>query len=136
MKKHILLAEDNKDLADILSVTLAFFGYEIVVIADGLKAVESAISLHPDLIVIDMMMPKMDGFQAVPQLRHHPETKNIPILAHTALALGGDRERCLAIGCDDYISKPCTPKELAAAIQRLLQRTSAEKPNALNLPRG
>lgn len=121
MKKLILLAEDNRDAADIATVALGFLGYEVVVARDGLEAVERAISLHPDLIVLDMMMPKINGFQAASQLRHHPETETIPILAATALASSEDRAQCLASGCSDYIAKPFTPKELAAAIERLLQ---------------
>ena len=118
---RILLAEDNEDVAQILSVTLGFLGYEVIVARDGIETLELAPSLHPDLIIMDMLMPRMDGFQAVSNLRQHPETKNIPILALTALALVNDREKCLAAGCDDYISKPCTPQDLAAAVERLLR---------------
>jgi two-component system alkaline phosphatase synthesis response regulator PhoP len=121
MKKRILLAEDNKDAADIGTVGLQFLGYEVVVARDGEEAVERAVSLHPDLIVLDMMMPKMNGFEVASQLRSHPATKTIPILAATALAGSEDRQQCLASGCTDYISKPFTPRELGAAIERLLQ---------------
>lgn len=122
MKRRILLAEDNNDLAYILSIALGLLGYEVVVATDGVATLELALSLHPDLII----MPKMDGFQAVPHLRQNPETKNIPILAVTALALRDDREKCLAAGYDDYISKPCTPQDLAAAIEGLLWGSSRQ----------
>lgn len=127
-KKHILLAEDNKDLAYLVGATLGFLGYEVTIARDGIEAVDQAISLSPDLIIMDMLMPRMDGFQAVQQLRRHSETKNIPILAVTALASAKDRERCLASGCDDYISKPFTHKALEGAIERLLRGSSAAKP--------
>lgn len=124
MKKHILVAEDNRYVADVVTAALASLDYAVVVAGDGVEAVESAISLHPDLIVMDMMMPKMDGFQAVAQLRKHPETESIPILAATALVGLENRERCLAAGCNGYITKPFTYKELAAAIEKLLQERS------------
>lgn len=120
MKKRILLAEDNRDLADLLKSALRFYGYEVVVAGDGVEAVENAISLHPDLIIMDMMMPRMDGFQAAFQLRRHPKTKTIPILAASALVSGENREKSLANGCDDYIEKPFTAKKLVDAVARLL----------------
>lgn len=121
MKKRILLAEDNRDVADIVTAGLRFLGYEVTVASDGVQAVESAISLRPDLIVMDMLMPKLDGFQAAAKLRQHPETRTIPILAATALARTQDRKRSLASGCDDCIVKPFTTNTLAAAIEKLLR---------------
>jgi len=130
MKKRILLAEDNRDAADIVRAALGFLGYEVAVARDGVEAVESAISLHPDLIVMDMMMPRMDGFEAASQLRRHPETEAIPILAATAMASSDSREKCLASGWDDHIPKPFTYKELGAAIERLLQEGWQRKKHA------
>ncbi|MGH7826856.1 MAG: response regulator [Candidatus Binatia bacterium] len=121
MKPRILLAEDNKDAAEIITFVLQFLGYEIVVARDGVEAVESAMSLRPDLIIMDMMMPRMDGFEAVSELRRHPETKTIPILAATAMAGSEDRKKCLAVGCDEHLPKPLSPKTLGPVIQRLLR---------------
>jgi CheY-like chemotaxis protein len=121
MKKRILVAEDNKDLADLIMLALGFAGYEVVVAQDGVEVVESAISLHPDLILMDMMMPKMSGFQAALLLRQHPETKTIPILAASALTSPENQVKCLASGCNDHIAKPFTTKELADAIERLMR---------------
>jgi CheY-like chemotaxis protein len=127
MKKRILLAEDNKDVADIITAGLTFLGYEVVVAKDGIEAVQSAINFLPDIIVMDMLMPKLDGFEAVAQLRRHVATKSIPILAATALARTEDRRRCLASGCDDCIVKPFTTHTLAAAVEKLLgERASGQ----------
>lgn len=131
MKKRILLAEDNKDVADIVTAGLTFLGYEVVVARDGIEAVESAISSRPDIIVMDMLMPKLDGFEAAAQLRRHAETKTIPILAATALARTEDRKRCLASGCDDCIVKPFTTHSLAAAIEKLLRERAGGQSKAI-----
>lgn len=80
-----------------------------------------AISQLPDLIVMDIRLPKMDGLQATTLIRDNPNTGNIPILAATVNALAGDREKCLEAGCNDYIAKPFTHRELGAAIKRLLK---------------
>ena len=79
---------------------------------NGLQAVEKAASECPDLIVMDMMMPVMDGLQATSRIRQDPKTKHIPVLAATALAMRGDKERCLASGCNSYIAKPFTRGQL------------------------
>jgi two-component system cell cycle response regulator DivK len=127
MKRRILLAEDNRDVAAIMTILLQEMGYTVLVAKDGVEAVQSAIALHPDLVVLDMMMPKMNGFQAAAQLRQYAETKTIPILAATALAGSEERRKCLASGCDDYITKPYTPRNLAAAIERLLEKRSPDE---------
>lgn len=124
MKTRILLAEDNKDAAEIVSFVLQYLGYEVIWARNGVEAVESALSLHPDLIIMDMMMPRMDGFEAVSELRQHPETQTIPILAATARVGSEDRNRCLACGCDEYMPKPLLPKELAPVVNRLLKSSA------------
>lgn len=121
MKKRILVVEDCGDLADLMNCILRYLGYEVLRAGNGVQAVESAISLNPDLITMDMLMPKMDGFDAVLQLRQHPKTKTVPILAVTALTSLAHREKCFASGCDDYIVKPFTNEALADAVKKLLQ---------------
>jgi two-component system response regulator VicR len=121
MKKRILVAEDNNDLADVMRFALLSCGYEVVLARDDIEVVERAIALQPDLIVMDILMPKMTGLQAALRLRQHCETKTIPILAATALTKPQNREECLAHGCDDHIDKPFSNKGLAAAVERLLQ---------------
>lgn len=119
MKKRVLLAEDHPGTIEVMQQELEVQGYEVSVTQNGLEAVEKASAEPPDLIVMDMIMPKMDGFQAAVWIRQNPKTQNIPILAATALARPGDREKCLEIGCNGYITKPFTHKQLGAAIDRL-----------------
>ena len=134
MKKLILLAEDHKDVAEIVTVVLRLLGYDVALARDGIQAVERAIALHPDLIVMDIMMPNMNGLEAASQLRQHAETKSIPILAATAMATTEDQQKCLASGCNGYIAKPFTPKELAAAVNRLLREVAAQEPQQTKAP--
>ena len=121
MKKRILLVEDHPATIDVMRQELKFLGYEVTVAKDGIEAVEMATSELPDLIVMDIRLPKMDGLQVTSQIRKNPKTQAIPILAATVKSLPGDREECLASGCDDYIAKPFTHKELGAAIEKLLK---------------
>ena len=119
MKKRVLLAEDHPDTVEVVKFGFESLGYDVEVAENGLEAVKKASAEHPDLIVMDMMMPVMDGVQATVQIRQNPKTKDIPVLAATALARPGDEERFLTNGCNGYISKPFTCRQLDAAIQRL-----------------
>ncbi|MGH8546059.1 MAG: response regulator [Gammaproteobacteria bacterium] len=121
MQKRILLVEDNLTAAGMMQIQLELLGYEVKVVTDGLEAVGVAPSAGPDLIILDMKMPKLDGFDTAKQLRQNAGTKNIPILAATALAQPGAREQCLASGCDAYISKPFDHHQLGDAISKLLK---------------
>ncbi len=121
MKKRLLLVEDNPATADIIQTELEFLGYESMVADNGKKAVEMAVSQLPDLIIMDISLPKMDGLEATSLIRKNPKTKAMPILAATARALPGDKEKCLQGGCDGYIAKPFTHRELGAAIKKLIK---------------
>ena len=121
MKKKILLIEDNPATIDVIQKELEFLGYESVVAEDGKEGVEKATSYLPDLIIMDISLPKMDGLEASTAIRKNLKTQTIPILAATARALPGDKEKCLQAGCDDYIAKPFTHRELGAAIKKLLK---------------
>jgi CheY-like chemotaxis protein len=118
--KRILLAEDNEDAAELVVHVLTRFGYAVEVAKDGIEVVEKAVAWHPDLVVMDMMMPRVNGFQAATQLRQNPQTSEIRILAATAMAGEDAKRRCLESGCDEYISKPYSQKHLAATIERLV----------------
>ena len=107
---------------------LKLLGYEVTLARNGAEAVEIADSQLPSLIVMDILMPKMDGFEATAQIRNNPKTHSIPIIAATAKALRGDKEKCLAAGCDAYISKPFTYKQLGAAIEKVLKEKSQPTP--------
>jgi CheY-like chemotaxis protein len=122
VKKRILLVEDHTDTLDVLKNQLTFLGYEATIAKNGVEAVSLAESENPDLIVMDIMLPKMNGFEATAQIRHNPKTKSIPILAATAKAMPGDRERCLSAGFDGYLAKPFTHIELGHAIAQILNK--------------
>ena len=121
MKRKILLVEDNPATIDVIQKELEFLGYESIVAEDGKEGVEKASSSLPDLIIMDISRPKMDGLEASTAIRKNPKPQTIPILAATARALPGDKEKCLQAGCDDYIAKPFTHRELGAVIKKLLK---------------
>ncbi|MEE8075434.1 MAG: response regulator [Candidatus Binatia bacterium] len=121
MKRKILLVEDNPATVDIIQTELEFLGYDSAIAENGQKAVDLAATYRPDLIVMDISLPKMDGLEATTLIRNNSKTQNIPILAATARALPGDREKCIQAGCDDYIAKPFTHRELGAVIKKLIK---------------
>jgi CheY-like chemotaxis protein/anti-sigma regulatory factor (Ser/Thr protein kinase) len=116
----ILLAEDN--LANILTMSdyLETHGYQVVVAHDGAEAIEKAEQIHPHLILMDIQMPVMDGLDATARFRNNPRFASTPIIALTALAMPGDRERCLKAGANEYMSKPVSLKMLMKTIRQLL----------------
>ncbi|HLO47035.1 MAG TPA: response regulator [Kamptonema sp.] len=116
----ILLAEDNEANINTISSYLGAKGYRIVLAKNGLDAIALTKSENPDLILMDIQMPGMDGLEAIKQIRLDPNLVDIPIVALTALAMTGDRDRCLEAGASDYISKPVKLKQLVATIQELL----------------
>jgi two-component system cell cycle response regulator DivK len=118
----ILLVEDNEMNRDMLSRRLERRGYEIVMALDGEQGVEMAQSTAPDLILMDMSLPAMDGWEATRRIRASPVTKSIPIIALTAHAMSGDREKALAVGCDDYDTKPVDLVRLLPKIEALLKK--------------
>lgn len=118
----ILLVEDNEMNRDMLGRRLMRKGFEIDVAGNGLEAIEQANAGMPDLIVMDMNMPEMDGWEATRRIRAQEATSGIPIIAFTACALAEDREACLAAGCDDYETKPVDFKSLCDKIDNLLKR--------------
>ncbi|HEY9819862.1 MAG TPA: response regulator [Candidatus Sericytochromatia bacterium] len=118
----ILLVEDNEMNRDMLSRRLQRKGHEVLIALDGAQGVELARSHNPDLILMDMSLPVLDGWQATQQLKATPETNSIPIIALTAHAMAGDRAKCLEVGCDDYDTKPVEFSRLLSKIQALLEK--------------
>ncbi|MEA5490290.1 MULTISPECIES: ATP-binding protein [Pseudanabaena] len=116
----ILLAEDNEANIEMLSPYLEALGYHLLLAKNGQEAIALAKSHQPDLILMDVQMPIMDGLEATKQIRLDPNLVNIPIIALTALAMVGDRDRCIAAGANDYCSKPIRLKELTQMIENLL----------------
>ena len=116
----ILLVEDNAMLQEILQERLSLRNYHTVVVSDGQEALIQARREQPDLILMDMRLPVLDGWEAARQLKAMAETRHIPIIALTAHALVGDREEILATNCDDYAMKPVDFPQLLAKIEALL----------------
>ena len=118
----ILLVEDSEMGRDMLARRLARRGYEVVIAVDGGQGVTLAQAEAPDLILMDMNLPVLDGSEATRQLRAAPATRSIPIIALTAHAMAGDREKALEAGCDDYDTKPIEFDRLLGKIEALLKK--------------
>ena len=116
----ILLVEDNELNRDMLSRRLSRRGYEVEVAVDGAQGIEMARSVTPDLILMDVGLPGIDGLEATRRLKAEPVTRAIPIVALTANAMAGDQEEALAAGCDEYDTKPVDISRLVGKIQALL----------------
>jgi len=114
MKRKILVVEDNEDNLQVVCDELEYAGYEVVSAGDGEEAIEKTLAETPDLILMDVSIPIIDGWEVTRRLKADPKTGNIPIIALTAHAMAGDEEKAKAAGCDGYIAKPCTPDEVAA----------------------
>ena|SRR4051812_8328598 len=118
----ILLVEDNEMNRDMLSRRLQRKGYEVVMATDGEQAVTMASSESPALILMDMSLPVFDGWEATRRIKAAPETKSIPVIALTAHAMTGDREKSMEAGCDDYDTKPIELPRLLEKMEALLNR--------------
>lgn len=118
---RILVVEDNEENRDSLCRRLQRRGFEVLLAADGKIGVATAQADHPDLILMDMNMPELDGWEATRQIKAQPGMEAVPVIALTAHAMTGDRERALAVGCADYHTKPIEFPKLLAQIETLLQ---------------
>lgn len=120
MTRRILLVEDNEANRDMLSRRLLRRGYEILIAVDGREGIEMAAKEHPDLILMDLSMPLVDGWEATRILKGSEETSSIPIIALSAHAMAGDREKALAAGCDEFDTKPIDLARLLEEMEALL----------------
>jgi two-component system, cell cycle response regulator DivK len=118
--RRILVVEDNQDNMTLIVDVLLSLNYEVLQATDGLRGLEMVDSERPDLILMDLSLPKMDGWTATRKVKAENDLKAIPIIALTAHAMVGDRERALEAGCDDYISKPINLQELADKLKKFL----------------
>ena len=125
MEARILYVEDNEDNVYMLERRLRRRGYDVIVAPDGEKGVEMARTDAPSLILMDLSLPVLDGWEAIRQLKNASETRHIPIIALSAHAMEGDRERALATGCDDYDTKPVDLERLLAKIEARLAGASS-----------
>jgi two-component system cell cycle response regulator DivK len=116
---RILLVEDHEEIWDFLSRRLKRRGYDVVVATDGQEGVNKARSEHPDVILLDMNLPVMDGWTAAGEIKKDPATTKVPIIALTAHAMSGDRDKAIAAGCDDYHAKPVDFSRLLGQIEAL-----------------
>lgn len=123
-KPHILVIEDYQPNAMLVCDLLSFHGFRVSWAADGLAGLEMLSKDRPDLILMDMQMPRMDGYTLTRKLKGQEETRGIPIVALTACAMVGDAERALDAGCDGYMTKPVNTRELPQTVRRFLQGKS------------
>jgi CheY-like chemotaxis protein len=119
--KRILIVEDNPDMLKLLSLELDRMGFEAITARDGIECVERALSDKPDLVLLDILMPGMDGRETARALRSNPRTKDIPIIAATALSAQSDLNSCLKAGCNDCLVKPFTYKDLEEKLRALIR---------------
>ena len=129
-KATILLAEDNEENIDTISEYLQFKGYQVIVARDGIEALARAQETRPDLILMDVQMPEMDGLETISRIRADAELAAVPIIALTALAMPGDQGRCLDAGANQYLSKPVRLTRLADIIAAQLKQRADDKPQA------
>jgi two-component system, cell cycle response regulator DivK len=116
----VLLAEDFEDARELYRDYLEFSGFTVHTANNGQEAVQQALMLQPDLILMDASMPVLDGWQATRELKANPATRHIPILALTAHAFNDARQQANAVGCDGFVTKPCLPDELVARVRETL----------------
>lgn len=119
---RILIVEDNMDTYELMHFILERNGYITMLAMNGRDGVNAALKQKPDLILMDLSMPEMDGWEAARRIKSDPLTASIPLVAVTAHALPGDRQRALEAGCSDYVTKPINLKELVETVNRAFKR--------------
>lgn len=120
MSKTILVVEDTEDNRQILRDLLGAAGYQLIEAVDGAEGVAKAEQHRPDLILMDIQMPVIDGYEATRRIKANPNLRAIPIVAVTSYALSGDEEKARAAGCDSYIAKPYSPRQMLAKVRELI----------------
>jgi len=118
--KTVLLVEDNEDNLLVYRTILEHVGYRVIEARDGEEGIECAHSSHPDIILMDISIPKIDGWEATRRLKSDDETRDIPVVALTAHALEEDREKALLAGCDGYLAKPVEPRRVVQEVRRFI----------------
>jgi two-component system, cell cycle response regulator DivK len=121
MPKKVLIVEDNEDNRELVVKVLRNKGYEMVQAADGEEALEKAVAERPDLILLDISLPKLDGYEVAKRLKSMEEFQEIPIIAFTAHAMKGDREKVIVAGFEGYISKPINVRELPEQVRSFIR---------------
>jgi two-component system, cell cycle response regulator DivK len=121
MRKCILVVEDQEDNRQILRDLLTNGGYDMIEAENGQDAITAAEANRPDLILMDIQLPLLDGYEATRRIKANPDLRSIPIIVVTAYALSGDEEKARNAGCDDYLAKPYSPRQLLAKIRSHVQ---------------
>jgi CheY-like chemotaxis protein len=119
--KRILVCDDDPVILRLLQVNLELEGYEVLLAHHGEKAIEIAVDEHPDLVILDIMMPRMDGYQTCQMIKSQDETRDIPVVFLSAKAQASDIEKGKSFGVDDYLTKPFDPSDLIAVVDRLVR---------------
>lgn len=133
MKETILIVEDEKDIVKMLDYNLKKEGYKVIVADDGEDALDAAKVKHPDLILLDLMLPGLDGLEVCKELKNERKTKSIPVIMLTAKAQESDKVVGLELGADDYVTKPFSPRELIARIKAVLRRGKEKLPEVIKI---
>lgn len=121
-KKKVLVVDDEKELVKLITFNLSIAGYNVLSAKNGIEALEISEQENPDLIILDIMLPRIDGWEVCRRLRQNPHTTNIPIIVLSALSEVNDKLRGFDLGIDDYVTKPFSPRELAVRVKRVLAR--------------
>jgi CheY-like chemotaxis protein len=124
----VLVVEDYQDAREMYAAYLQFSGFRVAEATNGVEAIEKTIELMPDIILMDLALPRMDGWEATRRLKMDERTKHIPIVALTGHALAGHAEGARQAGCDSFVTKPCLPDALVAEIQRMLNARADPAP--------
>jgi CheY-like chemotaxis protein len=133
-RQLVLVVEDYQDAREMYAAYLQFSGFDVAEAANGVEAVEKATELLPDIVLMDLALPRMDGWEATRRLKGDARTRHIPIVALTGHALAGHAEGAREAGCDSFVTKPCLPDALVAEIRRLLDRPGANDDNEADRP--
>jgi two-component system, cell cycle response regulator DivK len=128
----VLVVEDYQDAREMYAAYLQFSGFDVAEAANGIEAVEKTQELLPDIVLMDLALPRMDGWEATRRLKTDPRTRHIPIVALTGHALAGHAEGAREAGCDAFVTKPCLPDALVAEIKMLLDAQGSNAENGKN----
>ena len=133
-RQLVLVVEDYQDAREMYAAYLQFSGFDVAEAGNGVEAVEKATELLPDIVLMDLALPRMDGWEATRRLKADARTRHIPIVALTGHALAGHAEGAREAGCDSFVTKPCLPDALVAEIRRLLDQAPPKDDNEADRP--
>lgn len=118
--KKVLVVEDNNDNREVYVTVLRHYGYDVIEAVNGEQGLQKAQQEKPDIILMDLSLPVIDGWEATKRLKANQELKTIPVIAITAHAMSGDEARALEVGCNGYLSKPCMPKDIISIVKKFI----------------